>query len=210
MLLRLLAVALLVPAWAAVEVHACPFCATQGQTLSSEVGQADFIVLGNLKNAKRDPEDFTKGSTELEIVTIVKPHTYLKGKKSITLPRFVPLDPKDGDSKFLVFCSLYSPTGDVGISSVASVAVLANANRATLDPYRGEQIKGKSDLPEYLKGAIVAREKETADRLNFFFKYLDHAELVINTDALMEFGNAEYKDVRKVAEALGSVWLAMA
>ena len=189
---------------AAGELRACPFCATQGQTLSSEVNQADFIVLGNLKNAKRDPEDFTKGSTDLEIVTVVKPHDYLKGKKAILLPRYVPLDLKagDADSKFLVFCSLYSPTGDVGISSVASVAVMANADRAILDPYRGEQIKGKSDLPEYLKGAIVAREKDAQSRLGFFFKYLDHGELVINTDALMEFGNAEYKDVRKVAESL--------
>ena len=201
MLLRPLPLALFA-LFAAGELRACPFCATQGQTLSSEVNQADFIVLGNLKNAKRDPEDFTKGSTELEIVTVVKPHPYLKGKKAILLPRYVPLDLKDGDSKFLVFCSLYSPTGDVGISSVASVAVMADANRATLDPYRGEQIKGKSDLPEYLKGAIVARDADAQTRLGFFFKYLDHAELVINTDALMEFGNAEYKDVRKVAESL--------
>jgi len=205
MLLRSLPFALLASAlFCAGEARACPFCATQGQTLSGEVNQADFIVLGNLKNAKRDPEDFTKGSTELEIVTVVKPHAYLKGKKSILLPRYVPLDLKagDADAKFLVFCSLYSPTSDVGLSSVASVAVMADANRATLDPYRGEQIKGKSDLPEYLKGAIVARDADAQTRLGFFFKYLDHAELVINSDALMEFGNAEYKDVRKVAESL--------
>lgn len=185
------------------EVRACPFCATQGQTLSSEVGQADFIVLGTLKNAKRDPEDFSKGSTDLDIVTVVKPHPYLKGKKSIVLPRYVPLDPKaEAGEKFLVFCSLYSPSGDVGFSALASAAVLADSNRATLDPYRGEQIKGKSDLPDYLKQAIVAREKDANARLQFFFKYLDHGELVINTDALMEFGNADYKDVRKVAETL--------
>ncbi len=180
-------------------VRACPFCSTQGQTLSSEVGQADFIVLGTLKNARRDPDDFTKGSTDLEIVTVVKPHSYLKGKKSIVLPRYV----KAGaGEKFLVFCSLYSPTGDVGIAAIASSTVLADSNRATLDPYRGEQIKGKSELPEYLQQAIVARDQDATGRLKFFFKYLDHAELVINTDAFTEFGNSEYKDVRKLAETL--------
>ncbi len=184
-------------------VQACPFCSTQGQTLSSEVGQADFIVLGTLKNAKRDPDDFTKGSTDLEIVTVVKPHAYLKGKKTIVLPRYVPLDAKAGDGeKFLVFCSLYSPSGDVGIAAIASSTVMADSNRATLDPYRGEQIKGKSDLPEYLQQAIVARDQDATGRLKFFFKYLDHAELVINTDAFTEFGNSEYKDVRKLAETL--------
>ena len=204
MLLRSLGFALLSTlAGTAMDVRACPFCSTQGQTLSSEVSQADFIVLGTLKNARRDPEDFTKGSTDLEIATVVKPHSFLKGKKSIVLPRYVPLDPKAGDGeKFLVFCSLYSPGGDVGISAVASTLVMADTGRATLDPYRGEQIKGKSDLPEYLQQAIVAREKDVAARLNFFFKYLDHGELVINTDALMEFGNAEYKDVRKLAATL--------
>ncbi len=187
----------------AAELHACPFCATQGQTLSSEVGQADFIVLGTLKNAKRDPEDFSKGSTELDIATVVKAHPYLKDKKTIVLPRYVPLDAKAGEGeKFLVFCSLYSPSADVGISAVASVAVLADSGRATLDPYRGEQIKGNSELPTYLQQAIVAREKDAVARLTFFFKYLDHGELVINTDALMEFGNAEYKDVRKLSATL--------
>jgi len=204
MLLRILGFALLgLSVAGASEIHACPFCATQGQTLSGEVSQADFIVLGTLKNAKRDPDDFSKGSTELDIATVVKPHAFLKGKKSILLPRYVELDAKAKDEeKFLVFCSLYSPSADVGLSAIASSVVLADSNRATLDPYRGEQIKGKSDLPDYLQKAIVAREKDVDARLKFFFQYLDHAELVINTDALMEFGNAEYKDVRKLAQTL--------
>lgn len=189
--------------FAIAELRACPFCATQGQTLSGEVSQADFIVLGTLKNPRRDPDDFSKGSTDLDISSVVKPHPYLKGKKSIVLPRYVPLDPKSGPTeKFLVFCTLYNPSSDVGLSAVASANVLADATRATLDPYRGEQIKGDSQLPEYLRQAIVAREQDAAAKLKFFYQYLDHGELVVNTDALMEFGNAEYKDVRKFAETL--------
>ena len=57
---------------------ACPFCNAQGQTLSGEVGQADFIVLGSLSNVKRDPEDPTRGTTDLTIETVVKPHPLLR------------------------------------------------------------------------------------------------------------------------------------
>ncbi|MFO0936132.1 MAG: hypothetical protein U0798_06395 [Gemmataceae bacterium] len=50
-----------------------------------------------------------------------------------------------------------------------------------------------------MKGAIAVREKDTAERLRFFFNYLDASELEINSDAFMEFGNADYADVRKIA-----------
>ena len=91
---------------------ACPFCSAQGQTLSGEISQADFIVLGTLANPKRDPNDFTKGTTELLIETVVKPHDYLIGKKFITIPRYIPIDPKAADSKLLVFSNLYTRAVD--------------------------------------------------------------------------------------------------
>ena len=43
----------------AAVASACPFCGAQGQTLAGEVSQADFIVLGVMKNPKQDPADFT-------------------------------------------------------------------------------------------------------------------------------------------------------
>jgi len=181
---------------------ACPFCSAQGQTLSGEVNQADFIVLGTLKNAQRDPNDLTRGSTELHVEKVIKPHEYLKGKKVLVLPRYVPIDKENADNKFLVFCSVFAGTTDVTATAVASSLVLGNVAHYQLDPYRGEPAKADSKLPDYLKGALQVRDKDTTTRLKYFFDYLDSPELVVSSDAYMEFGNADYKEVRGVAEKL--------
>ena len=66
-MIRRSVLAALVAAVAALPAAACPFCSAQGQTLSGEVNLADLIVLGTLKNAKRDPDDPSRGTTELHI-----------------------------------------------------------------------------------------------------------------------------------------------
>src|SRR5215467_11494925 len=76
---------------------ACPACGPpSGQTLSSEVAQADFILFGTLGNAKPDPKDpgSTKGTTDITIEAVVKSHALVKDKKVFTIPRYVPPDPK--------------------------------------------------------------------------------------------------------------------
>lgn len=187
---------------AAIPAAACPFCSAQGQTLLGEVNQADFIVLGKLANPKRDPDDFTRGTTDLVIDSVVKPNPYLAGKSTLVLPRFVPVDPKGSTDKFLVFCALYHKPADLAVAGVASSALFADPTRSQLDPYRGEPIKADSKLAEYLKGGLEVRGKDIQTRLRFFFDYLDSPELLIAGDAMMEFGNADYKDVRPLASTL--------
>jgi hypothetical protein len=200
---RLLVGAAITAAFAmARPAFACPFCSAQGQTLSGEVNQADFIVLGTLSNAQRDPNDFTKGSTDLTVEVVVKPHRYLKGKKVLRIPRYVPIDPKADNSKFLVFCSLYTRPADFAAAALVSGATLANPDAAQLDAYRGEPVRADSKLAEYLKGAIAVRQKDTVARLRYFFNYLDTPDLVISTDAMNEFAAADYKEVRTLAETL--------
>jgi hypothetical protein len=156
---------------------ACPFCPSAGQTMLGETNQANFIVFGSLSNAKRDPNEFGKGTTDLTIDVVVKDHEYLKGKKTITLPRYVPPDPKN-PTKHLIFCEIY---------------------KGELDPYRGEAVPADSKIAEYLKGAIAVKEKDVPARLNYFFKYFDSPDWAISADAFQEFSNSDYKDVRVVA-----------
>lgn len=166
----------------AAPTPACPFCAPMGQTLSGEVAQADFILYGTLTNAVRDPNDPTalnKGSTDMAIDLIVKPHDMVKGKKTITIPRYVPPDGKD--FKYLIFF---------------------NVINGQIDAYRGEAVPADSKLPEYLEGAIKVREKPALDRLRYFFDYLEDKDLLISSDAYSEFGYTEYKDVRELAPKL--------
>ncbi len=165
---------------ATTQAVCCPFCSTQGRTLSAEVDQANFIVFGTLSNAKRDPNEFGKGTTDLQVDLVVKDHEFLKGKKMITLPRYVPPDPKN-PRKFLVFCEIY---------------------KGELDPYRGEAVNPDSKIAEYLKGAIAVRNKEPQTRLKYFFQYLDSPEVDISQDAYAEFAIADYKEVSAIAPKL--------
>jgi hypothetical protein len=186
--------------WIAMPVAlACPFCSSQGQTLTGEVAQADLIVLGTMGHVQVDPFDPTRGTTDLTIDTVVKPHEYLHGKTKLVIPRPI----RDaGDVKYLVFASLYPRPEQLPAAAVGSAAILADLNLTLLDPYRGELVRSDSKLPLYLKGAIEVRQKDVPTRLRYFFDYLDSSDLIIATDAMSEFGNSDYKDVRVMAEKL--------
>lgn len=173
---RMLAVCILGLVLSSDSLSGCPFCGATGQTFSSDVNQANMIVFGTLSNAKRDPIEFGKGTTDMTIEVVVKDHEFLQGKKVITLPRYVPSDPKT-PTKYLVFCEVYA---------------------GGIDPYRGEAVKPNSKIAEYLKGALAIRAKDTPARLTYFFDFLDSPDDVISLDALMEFANADYKDEQAV------------
>ncbi|MER3416491.1 MAG: hypothetical protein C4297_09805 [Gemmataceae bacterium] len=159
---------------------ACPFCSMQGQTLSMEVQQAALVVFGTLANPRLNAagDGLDAGTTDLIIEEVVKPHDFIKDKKTIVLPRYIPVE-KNSKVKFLIFCDVF---------------------QGRLDPYRGIPVKTK-DIVGYLRGANTIRTQPAAQRLAFFFQYLDHEDVEISTDAYKEFANASYDDVgRMVAQ----------
>ena len=161
---------------------ACPACGPpSGQTLTSEVAQADFILFGTLGNQKPDPKDpgSTKGTTDMTIEAVVKSHALVKDKKVFVIPRYVPPDQKA--YKYMVFFNVVN--GDV-------------------DPYRGVAVGTDSKLPEYVKGALEVRQKDIVTRLKYFFNYLESNEIEISADAYNEFAVAEYKEVAEIAPKL--------
>jgi hypothetical protein len=179
-----------VPAVAAVAVvlagpaatsRACPLCNPTGTTFATEVAQADLILYGTLTNAKGDPDALNKGTTDLAIDTVIKTHDVVKGKKKITIPRYVPPSAGGKDVKYLIFF---------------------NVNGGDLDPYRGEEVPADSNLPKYLQGAIDVRQKDVVTRLRYFFDYLEDKDTVISSDAYNEFAVADYKEVRELSEKL--------
>jgi hypothetical protein len=162
--------------------QACPGCGPPtGQTLTSEVAQADFILYGTLTNQKADPKDPTslKGTTDLKIDSIIKSHALVKDKNVFTIPRYVPPDPKP--YKYMVFFNVVN--GDV-------------------DPYRGVAVGTDSKLPDYVRGALEVKGKDNATRMKFFFEHLESPDLEISGDAYNEFAVAEYKEVAELAPKL--------
>lgn len=193
--------ALLLIALIALPAVTCPFCGSQGQTLGGEISVADFIILGKPTNPRPDKDDFTRGTTDVIIEKVIKDHPYLTGKKVVRINRLLPLDPTV-DERLLVFAEVANKPAAAAATAAAGTLVLGNLFDNPIDAYRGVQVTVDSKLADYMKGAIVVREKDQASKLKFFFDYLDAAELEINSDAYMEFGNADYTDVRKLAVEL--------
>jgi len=163
----------------AAAASACPLCNPTGTTFANEVAQADLILYGTLSNAKGDPTGAGKGSTDLAIEVVIKSHDMVKGKKTITIPRYV--QPSAKNVKYLIFF---------------------NITNGQLDPYRGEEVPADSNLPKYLQGAIEVRQKDITTRLRYFFDYLEDKDVVISSDAYNEFAVADYKEVSDVAKKL--------
>lgn len=159
---------------------ACPFCNVQGTTLTGEYTQASMILYGTLSNAKQNPNKFGEGTTDLAIEVVVKDHEILNDQKKLTINKYIPPDP-DNPAKYLVFFDVF---------------------KGAIDPYHGRPVKPDSKIADYIKGAIAVKDKSQTDRLRFFFDYLDSPELEISNDAYMEFGYADYKDFRPLAEKL--------
>lgn len=162
--------------FAVTPASACPFCSVQGQTLTGEIAQADFILFGTPVNAQRT-DGLGGGTTDFQIESVIKPHDFVKDKKIVSIPRYIASD----GTKYLIFF---------------------NFNEGKLDPYRGEAVKADSKLPEYIKGAIALKGKDTLTRLRYFFDFLESPDITISADAYNEFAAVDYKDVRALAEKL--------
>src|SRR5262249_8465623 len=155
----------------------CPFCQSSGETLSQATAAAALVIYGTPKNARLDPTDFASGTTDLDIEVVIKDNPILGGKKTLVLRKYLPQSDPKKPHKLLVLCDVY---------------------KNELDPYRGTPFSER--VVPYLQGSIALKDKPVGDRLRFFFDYLNDADEPISTDALTEFGNAEYKDYRPVAE----------
>jgi hypothetical protein len=200
MLVRCLTVAVVL--LSASLAFACPFCSTQGQTLAGELASADMIVVATLKSSEQDPNDFTKSKSVFKIDQAIKPHPVYKAGDTFTVARYIQQVKKGEEPKLLLFCYVNHDPADAQLAAVASAAVFAGYRNVSVDAYRGDEIKPDSTLPKYLADTFALRDKDAATRLKFYFDHLETPELFVSTDALMEFGNADYKDVRPVAEKL--------
>ncbi|MCU0703644.1 MAG: hypothetical protein MUF18_06675 [Fimbriiglobus sp.] len=201
MLNRLLAaaLALALPATAL----ACPFCSSQGQTLAGELAAADMIVVATVVKSERDEKDFTRSRTELRVDKMIKPHPAFEKRGDLVIPRYIPVEKGKDPPQLLLFCYVNTDNTDAAVAAVASsAAVFPQYRNASIDAYRGDEIRAKSKLPEYLDEARKYQTAPVQQRLAFYFQHLEDDELFISSDAYMEFGNADYKDVKELAKSL--------
>jgi hypothetical protein len=151
-------------------------------TFRQEAGQASarMILVGTVTKS-----DFTRGTSEFRIESVLRSDAALGDKKTIELPRPVPiLDPKD-PPKFLVFCDVF---------------------KDKLDPYRGVPIKS-DEMVKYLKGALALDPKDRGRALLYYFTYLDHQEPKIAEDAFLEFAKSTDQEIGQIAPKMSAAKL---
>ena len=150
--------------------------------LGQEFNQAPCVLVGRFVNAR---DNATGRATDFVIDRVLKSHDFLKGPKVrkvngklvITLPNRV----EDAKGQYIIFCDFFN---------------------GEIEPYRGAEVQKGGALIQYLKGAAALQDAPPAQRLSYFFKYLDSKDSEVAVDAFLEFSRAEFKDYKKVAKKL--------
>jgi hypothetical protein len=69
-------------------------------------------------------------------------------------------------------------------------------------------VKADCDIAGYIEGALKVKDKKPAERLAYFFKYLESGEPEVSMDSYKEFANASYDDYKGMAKSLPADTLA--
>jgi hypothetical protein len=177
-----LVVVLLLPALALGLVGpaaGCPFCLQDlGPTLVGHFDDSDMVLVGRFTNARLGPGGLDEGTTDFIIETALKTNEAIKGKKMITLPRYIP----QAKAKFMIFCEI--------------------SKSGRIEAYRGDELQSDGDMVKYLMGAVAVKSKSSEQRLRYFFNYLNDPDLVVSRDAYREFAKADYKEYKEMARKL--------
>src|SRR5262245_24516272 len=85
----------------------CTFCPNPQTiaTLRQEATQARMVLYGTMSNPKLVPGAPGGGTTELSIDAVLKSDPFLAGKNTVTIPRYVPADPKI-PPRYVLFCDI--------------------------------------------------------------------------------------------------------
>jgi hypothetical protein len=169
-------------------VAACSLCQGGGfgsrPSLRQEALQAKHVYYGTLSNPRINAANAgnaaNSGATDFTVSQVVKSSSEArKAQQQITIPRFVPVNPKD-PPKFVVFC---------------------DENNGQLDPYRGTPVKSEA-LIEYLRGATAIDAKDTTAILEFAGRHLDHIDADVASEAFLELARADDPAVLAAAKRM--------
>jgi hypothetical protein len=164
---------------------ACSLCVAltaNTATFREDAAGARLIVYGTLSNPRVSAAvpggDDDGAATDLTIERVIKSAPDLAGRKVLTLPRYVPVDPKK-PPRFLIFC-------DVA--------------KGKLDPYRG--CPASPAIVEYVSGAMALSPNDAGRYFAYFGRFLDHPDPEIAADAFREFARAGDAEVARAAKQL--------
>ncbi len=167
----------------ATPVGACSLCGADLQaspTFRQEAAlpMARLILHGTIANPRATGG--LTGQTDFHIKTVLRDDPAVKGKKTLVLQRFLPVNDKDKPPHYLLFCDVEA---------------------GKIDPYRGVVIRGPETV-QYVRKALALKPTETPANLEFFFRHLDDPDPEVSRDAFLEFAKANDGDIARAAPKL--------
>jgi hypothetical protein len=165
-------------------VHACSYCDPSNQRLQTfrqEARTSKFVVVGTLANPRLVGDN---GFTDLNVEQVPKDDPALGKRKTLTLPRWVPVDAKK-PPRVLVFFDVYE---------------------GKLDPFRAVTLRGAA-VPDYLKVALALDDRDRVSSLLFYFRHLDNPDPDVAADAFLEFAKATDQEIGAVGPKLDAAKL---
>ena len=178
--MRSIPVFLFVLALFATPAPACSLCGTlsRATSLYHELESADGVLYGKIGNAKPGV-GVGKGTTDFDVLRVIKPEPTLPGGPVVVLHQFLPiLDPKD-PPRYVIFF-----------------------RKGMAQPYTGRQLMTPAVL-DFL-GEMQKHRADPAALLIFAGKHLDHADPHIADEAFMVFAKADDKLIGQVAKKLSA------
>lgn len=159
--------------------QACTYCDPSNlrlQTFRQEARTSRFVVVGTLANPRLVGDN---GVTDLVVEQVPKDDAARGQRKTLTLPRWVPVDAKK-PPRALVFFDVYE---------------------GKLDPFRAVTLRG-TGAADYLKAALALDDRDRVASLQFYFRNLDSADPDVANDAFLEFAKATDQEVGAVGPRL--------
>ena len=166
----------LAPTTSALACTLCDPSNLKTQTFRQEARTSKIVAIGTLTNARLVGDN---GYTDLVFDDVIKDDAARGKKHVITLPRWVPIDPKK-PPQMLMFIDVYD---------------------GKIDPFRGVSVHGKG-LGDYLRGALAIDDRDRMQALNYAFKHLDSADPEVAADAFLELGKASDREIGEVGPKL--------
>jgi len=155
----------------------------QVPTLRQEAAQphARLILIGALQNPRLIPGT-GQGTTDLNITQVLRNDPALKDRKLIEINKYMPVTDPNNPPRFLVFCDVF---------------------QGKLDTYRGVPLRS-ADSVEYVQKVLALDKTDKSGNLAFFFRYLEHPDKEVATDAFMELAKATDLEIGQAAGRLSA------
>lgn len=155
---------------------ACGFFQPDTTTIRMFADDAQFVVLGTLSNAR---EDTNGGTTDFAITRALKNDPILRDRKTLTIPRYLPVDDPKLPLLWLVFGVVDEQKADVVRAMPVTEAVVA-----------------------YLAGQMKIDGKDRVALMRYALAYMDHPDAVVAKDAFATFLASTDPQIQEAARAM--------